>query len=1045
MQQPRYGHVNCTEVEQTVRADEDALATAARGSSAWRVALGNLARSVFSRHQCTESRADLDRAIGHLQTLLPEMPKSAPDLHVVHADLATALSIRSDLRGAAGAADLAQAIALEKQVLAMFPPGTPDQALARGSLGQSLFHQYARTSRPEDLDEAARLLEEAVADLPSHLDEWVGVAYGLAIVLSTRHQHAGTNTDDLGRAIELFERLLDQPPRGADPEVLLSRVRSGLAQALSARYLRDNSAEDIARATELQHSGLRPGGRDHPVATAVGLDQEALHLYATAHRTGSLEDLDRAIRTQEAALSMLPPDNLRRSPLYANLSTCWQLRHQWTKDPDDLERSSAAARDALALPIPAGQQAVTLGTYGQSLLAQYEILRRPEGLHEAIDNLSRASDLIPPGSINSSAIRGALARGLLLRFSTTRQEPDLTRCLALAEQMVATAGTESTVNRSAAHLLLAQALGLRFLTQGRDADLGRAVTAFRAACRTGLETNPAGAFQAALEWGPLAVRRKAWAEAGEAYQHGLHALRLLARAQLLRGNKEIPLRQAQGMAAGAAYALARAGRPQEAVVALETGRALMLSEVLERDRADLEQLEALGHADLYRRYRDAATTVASLEQAAYTVAAAVVPEALGTAESSSDKIRAARAELDRVIEAVRKVPGYERFLLPSSFPDVREIARVHPLVYLAAAGPGGVALIVRADADPAVEVRWLSRLTSAALDQRIRSLAEAQRPGQAREWQTRLGATLGWLWDAVMGDVVGALAPATRGTLIPSGPLALLPLHAARALDPNRRGGWRYALDDIAWSYAPTARSLAVARGGIRPQKGTMLAVQEPRPTVQHPLPACGLEIAAVSGHFARGVVLLRHEDATRAAVLAELPRHAVQHFACHGRADPTQPLDSELIMAHDESLTLRDILATRLQAARLAVLSACDTAIPYRALPDEVVGFPTGLLQAGAAGVIATLWKVPDIGSMTLMGRFYRAWRDEGRTVAEALADAQRWVRDTTNAEKLRAFPELAAIFPRRALTPAERAEWERTRSHQHPSSWAAFVHVGA
>ena len=79
-------------------------------------------------------------------------------------------------------------------------------------------------------------------------------------------------------------------------------------------------------------------------------------------------------------------------------------------------------------------------------------------------------------------------------------------------------------------------------------------------------------------------------------------------------------------------------------------------------------------------------------------------------------------------------------------------------------------------------------------------------------------------------------------------------------------------------------------------------------------------------------------------------------------------------LLAGNRWITLR-VLAMKLHV-RLAVLSACETALPGTGLPDEVVALPTGLLQAGVAGVIASQWAVPDLGTAILMAEFYRRWR---------------------------------------------------------------------
>jgi CHAT domain-containing protein len=188
---------------------------------------------------------------------------------------------------------------------------------------------------------------------------------------------------------------------------------------------------------------------------------------------------------------------------------------------------------------------------------------------------------------------------------------------------------------------------------------------------------------------------------------------------------------------------------------------------------------------------------------------------------------------------------------------------------------------------------------------------------------------------------------------------------------------------------------------------------------------------------------LLWPRQATVGAVTAELDSHSVLYFACHGIAEPADPLESRLELA-DGTLTLRDLLARRLPRTRLAVLSACDSSVAGRSLPDEVVSLPTGLAQAGAAGVVASLYRVPGPSARILMARFYRAWRDEGIEPPQALRAAQQWMRDTTNDEKQAMFPSIRDLRPRSGMSERDRAEWGARRRHRPSVHWAAFTYVG-
>jgi CHAT domain-containing protein len=72
-----------------------------------------------------------------------------------------------------------------------------------------------------------------------------------------------------------------------------------------------------------------------------------------------------------------------------------------------------------------------------------------------------------------------------------------------------------------------------------------------------------------------------------------------------------------------------------------------------------------------------------------------------------------------------------------------------------------------------------------------------------------------------------------------------------------------------------------------------------------------------------------------------------------------------------------------------LVVLSACQTGLGRRH-PDSLIGLANAFLIAGAQAVVATLWKVPDDATRTLMDDFYQGLAD-GLSAAAALRHAQQ------------------------------------------------------
>ncbi|MEO3809076.1 CHAT domain-containing protein [Sphaerisporangium sp. B11E5] len=415
------------------------------------------------------------------------------------------------------------------------------------------------------------------------------------------------------------------------------------------------------------------------------------------------------------------------------------------------------------------------------------------------------------------------------------------------------------------------------------------------------------------------------------------------------------------------------------------------------------------------------------------------------------ELRAARRELDEVVGLIRQVPGYEDFLAAPTFADVAAAAE-RPLCYVTAAEAEGLALVVRGED---VEHVPLPELTAGAVRRRVSALLDSYQefrrlPSDAA-WALDLDAVTRWLWDAAMKDVLDAVGE-DAFTVVPGGQLGLLPLHAAWTEDPGTPTGRRHALDVTTVSYAPNARSLTAARRIARDRPGrALLAVTDPRPMPEGygPMPFSPLETMTAVAALP-GARTLEGPAATADAVREALAGADVLHFACHGRADLDEPLDSALILAGGQPLRLRDLPAMDLRI-RLAILSSCETSLPGTELPDEVVSLPTGLLQAGAAGVVASLWEVPDMATSLVVIEFYRRWRHGGLTPAAALRDAQRWVRDTTNAEKAAAWERDLATGD--GVPPGEVADLlldeiagrdPGARDESGLTAWAGFCHIG-
>jgi hypothetical protein len=423
-------------------------------------------------------------------------------------------------------------------------------------------------------------------------------------------------------------------------------------------------------------------------------------------------------------------------------------------------------------------------------------------------------------------------------------------------------------------------------------------------------------------------------------------------------------------------------------------------------------------------------------------------------------LREAREALDTVIDEIRKVPGFASFLAAPTFQDVAEAANEQPIVYLAAAELGGLALVVRGDAVTHIDLPELTRDKVAEQAQVYGGAYANYRDDPeagGHAWEHALRQVTAWLWSNAMDRVVAELLGDNRdhrdnpprAFLIPGGLLGLLPLHAAWRPDASRPTGREHVLDLVQIAYAPNARSLSAARKVADEVPGRRVFAVAAPPRASN-LPMTAAEARAARLVFPGGSI---DRSPTAANFLERIRSADVVHVACHGLADLTEPLNSKLKLAPGEEVTLATLMAQKLKV-RLAVLSACETLLPGTELPDEVVSLPTGLIQAGAAGVIASMWAVPDLASAMLMIEFYGFWRDMPNDPGAALRLAQIWLRDATDRNRVRRYqaasrargwpPPAVADEVSTALARTSRGPGGADRPLEELSGWAAFAHVG-
>jgi len=552
--------------------------------------------------------------------------------------------------------------------------------------------------------------------------------------------------------------------------------------------------------------------------------------------------------------------------------------------------------------------------------------------------------------------------------------------------------------------------------------------------------------------GDLYFGQGKWAEAEAAYTTAI-----AAEADLpVQTHTETGHRDAAGSRSqtyiGAAYCAIRLGRPAASLLRLEQGKTHLLRETLALSEVELA---ALPEAER--------EVIGAARQAVHDLEAEIhlPPDtpARRSARALAKALAQARAALDQLVESIHAAR-------PEFIPTGLDLAGLLDLI------PAGGALVVpllTSQGSAVFMVPYgtvtvtqeylvaLEGFTTADLQTLLQGppggpqpagwfgvyekyRVSSDSPTIKQQWLDRLETAGQDLWDGILGPVherllQQGLRQGAPVLFMPQGGLGLLPIHAAWRTCDGRR---RYLLDDWTICYLPSGYALSVARQRQqeeRRQGHRLLAVVDPTQDLRF-APAEGRAVTALFSDFQR----LEGKTATVEAVIRTAPGCHYFHLACRGSYDWWDPMRSGLKLDAGQKLTLSELIAELdFSASRLVTLSACETGMTdIRRSPDEYLGLPAGLLQAGVPAVVGTLWPVDDLATGLLLERFYRNLLGHAGSqplpAASALRAAQCWLRDVS-VEELSKHGDAAAF----EQTPANATPFS------HPYYWATFTCSGA
>jgi CHAT domain-containing protein len=527
-----------------------------------------------------------------------------------------------------------------------------------------------------------------------------------------------------------------------------------------------------------------------------------------------------------------------------------------------------------------------------------------------------------------------------------------------------------------------------------------------------------------LRWaasdGAAAERHGDWSDAAAAYQEAADLQDDLFEAQTTRLFAERQLGNVPDLTSRLAYSYIRSGQLDKALIAVEIGRARMLTSAALLSDLDFELIKDHGLRTQIARV---------MEQLRHYEQARTNPDWVGTVDSGT-AIKALRAEYRRL----QSQPGAQVLACPA-IGALRQDAADRDVICLCAGEAGGAALIVPADPHSRLTAILLPAATLDAIgDQALKIAAVSSLLKEdLRRAVQGIDSCCNWLSSAIVKPITDRIMP-RQITFIATSWFTLLPFRAAWHYTADSTGK-RYLLDGIPISMIPNLRALS----RVRRQRGStgpraVLIAANPGANSRRTLPSSQSEGEAI-GRLMPGTDSFIGAQATRSTISRKLPDCTIAHFACHARSNTGQPLESGVQLAGDEWLRVHDIMQLSLANSPHVILSACETAGIGRTAPDEGVGLPVAFLQAGARGVIASSWPVHDDSTSLLMVRLYDELQRGPDDFRLALSRAQAWLRDASQ----QVLEDAARRYGMGKLTiPPGQAPYA------HPFFWAAFDYTG-
>ncbi|KAG6371295.1 TPR-like protein [Boletus reticuloceps] len=799
--------------------------------------LNNLGISFRARFERIGELSDIEDAISTHRDAIHLTPDGHPDKPSRLNNLG--LSFRACFERLGELRDLEDAILTHRDAVRLTPDGHPDKPSRLSNLGISFIIRFERLGELSDLKDAILTHRDAVHLTPDGHPDKPSRLNSLGNSFITRFERLG-ELSDLEDAISTHRDAVALIPRGHPhkPSMLNNFGKSFITRFERLGELRD--LED-AISTHRDAVCLTPDGHPDKPSCLNSLGNSYITRFL---RLGELSDLEDAISTHKDAVHLTPDGHPDRPSRLSNLGISFRARFLRLGELSDLEDAISTHRDAVHLtPDGHPDKPSRLNSLGISFRARFEHLGELRDLEDAILTHNDAVVLIPHGHPDKPSRLNNLGISFRARFERLGELSDLEDAISTHRDAVVLI-PHGHPHKPGMLNNLGNCFKARFESLREPSDLKVAISLYSHAASVPI--GPISVrFRASRNW-ILCARRIRHPSLLRAHSIAINLLPQLAWIGLSLTHRYAELKRGVDVVREAAAAALDSGFPELAVEWLEQGRSIVWGELLQL-RGSYEQLSS-AHPDHARRLRELSAALddagATREKPLSTFSELtddVMHRATQTLQQVADAHRTLAIERDKLLQEIRRLPGFNRFLVQKDFSQLRASAQYGPVVVLNAAKRRCDALIVLPNVDHVIHVP-LPNFTfqrSTDLQGILKSFlrnALVERTGQVEKWDRGTWESfLSPLWKSVVEPVMDALAFSMPGELsrifwCPTGPFVFLPIHAAGLYDAKYSEPGHKVFDFVVSSYVPTLSILAPSRNthAAHNDDFRLLAVRQP-------------------------------------------------------------------------------------------------------------------------------------------------------------------------------------------------------------------------